>query len=141
MNARYAACGVTCEPHGPSAPPSTATKLPIGSGPYAESAAVRAWYSCFSTVRPPSAAWKRSPGASAVAQPLAQTERIVVISSGGGDGAPAGASRVARDVADIVSQVPATVEALTGINLIETLRNLPVIGEQKAKGEKPPVEG
>jgi flotillin len=81
--------------------------------------------------------------AAAVAQPLAQTERIVVISSGGGDGAGAGASRVARDVADIVSQVPATVEALTGINLIETLQNLPIVsgGGTKPKGKKPPVEG
>jgi len=78
--------------------------------------------------------------AAAVAQPLAQTERIVVISTGG-DGATTGASRVARDVADIVSQVPATVEALTGINLIETLQNLPVISGSKPEGEKPPVEG
>ena len=79
--------------------------------------------------------------AAAVAQPLAQTDRIVVISTGGGDGATTGASRVARDVADIVSQVPATVEALTGINLIETLKNLPVISGSKPEGEKPPVEG
>jgi flotillin len=79
--------------------------------------------------------------AAAVAQPLAQTERIVVISTGGGDGATTGASRIARDVADIVSQVPATVEALTGINLIETLKNLPVISGSKPEGEKPPVEG
>ncbi len=78
--------------------------------------------------------------AAAVAQPLSQTERIVVISSGGGDGAAAGASRVARDVADIVAQVPATVEALTGINLIETLQNLPIVGESKPKRKKPPVE-
>ena len=79
--------------------------------------------------------------AAAVAQPLAQTDRIVVISTGGGDGATTGASRIARDVADIVSQVPATVEALTGINLIETLKNLPVISGSKPEGEKPPVEG
>jgi flotillin len=77
--------------------------------------------------------------ASAVAQPLAQTDRIVVISSGG-DGASAGASRVARDVADIVSQVPETVEALTGINLIETLQNLPGVGANRPKEEEPPVE-
>lgn len=78
--------------------------------------------------------------AAAVAQPLSKTERIVVISTGGGDGAGAGASRVARDVADIVAQVPATVEALTGINLIETLQNLPIIGGGKPKEEEPPVE-
>jgi flotillin len=79
--------------------------------------------------------------AAAIAQPLAQTERIVVISSGGGDGAATGASRVARDVTDIVAQVPATIEALTGINLIETLQNLPIVSGNKPKDEKPPVEG
>ncbi|MFZ5918687.1 MAG: SPFH domain-containing protein [Chloroflexota bacterium] len=77
--------------------------------------------------------------AAAVAQPLAQTDRIVVISSGG-DGAAAGASRVARDVTDIVAQVPETIEALTGINLIEMLQNLPIVGGGKPGGKKPPVE-
>jgi len=64
--------------------------------------------------------------ASAVAQPLAQTDRIVVINSGG-DGA--GASKVTADVTNIVAQVPATLEALTGINLMDALKSLPGIGE------------
>jgi flotillin len=64
--------------------------------------------------------------ASAVAQPLAQTDRIVIINSGG-DGA--GASKVTADVTNIVAQVPATLEALTGINLIDALKSLPGIGE------------
>jgi flotillin len=64
--------------------------------------------------------------AGAVAQPLAQTDRIVVISNGG-DGA--GASKVTADVTNIVAQVPATLEALTGINLIDALKSLPGIGE------------
>ena len=78
--------------------------------------------------------------AAAVAKPLAQTERIVVISSGGDSSAPSGASRVARDVADIVSQVPETVEALTGINLIEMLKNLPGVQGSKTPQEEPPVK-
>jgi flotillin len=64
--------------------------------------------------------------ASAVAQPLSQTDRIVVISNGG-DGA--GASKVTADVTNIVAQVPATIEALTGVNLMEALQALPGIGQ------------
>jgi flotillin len=62
--------------------------------------------------------------AAAVAQPLAQTDRIVVISSGG-DGA--GASKITADVTNIVAQVPATLEALTGVNLVDALQSLPGI--------------
>jgi flotillin len=71
--------------------------------------------------------------ASAVAQPLAQTDRIVVINSGG-DGA--GASKVTADVTNIVAQVPETLEALTGINLMDALKSLPGIGESMESQEK-----
>jgi flotillin len=64
--------------------------------------------------------------ASAVSQPLAQTDRIVIINSGG-DGA--GASKVTADVTNIVAQVPETLEALTGVNLIDALKMLPGIGQ------------
>lgn len=64
--------------------------------------------------------------AAAVAQPLAQTEKIVIINSGG-DGA--GASRLTADINNIVAQVPETIEALTGINLVDMLKGLPGIGE------------
>jgi len=61
--------------------------------------------------------------AGAVAYPLAKTKRIVVINSGNEGGA--GASRITRDVTDIVAQVPATIEALTGSDLMSTLQSLP----------------
>ncbi|HML21664.1 MAG TPA: SPFH domain-containing protein [Aggregatilinea sp.] len=61
--------------------------------------------------------------ASAVSAPLAKTERIVVISNGDGKGA--GASKISGDIASIISQVPATVEALTGLNLIDALNRVP----------------
>jgi len=64
--------------------------------------------------------------AGAVAQPLAQTDRIVIISNGG-DGA--GASKLTADVTNIIAQVPETVEALTGINLVEALKTLPGISQ------------
>lgn len=71
--------------------------------------------------------------ARAIAEPLSRTERIVVISSG--DGAGAGTSRVTADIANIVAQVPTTVEALTGLDLVETIRNLPGVGQTKPSEE------
>jgi flotillin len=70
--------------------------------------------------------------AAAVSEPLSQTDRVVIINSGG-DGA--GASKLTQDVANIVAQVPTTIEALTGIDLTETLKNLPGIGAQPESKE------
>lgn len=62
--------------------------------------------------------------AEAIAQPLTQTERIVIINSGG-DGA--GAGKLTADITNIIAQVPATLEALTGVNLVEALKTVPGI--------------
>lgn len=75
--------------------------------------------------------------AAAIAGPLSRTERIVVINSGG-DGA--GASRVTQDIANIVAQVPATVEALTGVNVIEMIKNLQAVQGAQAGQEQAQVE-
>ncbi|MBM3932883.1 MAG: flotillin family protein [SAR202 cluster bacterium] len=63
--------------------------------------------------------------AKAVAEPLAKTDSIVVISNGGSNGDGAGASKVTRDVSNTIAQLPALVESLTGIDIIKTLKNLP----------------
>jgi flotillin len=64
--------------------------------------------------------------ASAISQPLAKTERIVVINSGGENGASgAGASKITQDITNIIAQVPATVEALTGMDLLGAIGDLP----------------
>ena len=73
--------------------------------------------------------------AEAVARPLAQTDRIVVISNG--DGAGAGASKISGDIASIIAQVPATVEALTGMNLTEAISQLPGV----LNGTREPANG
>jgi flotillin len=62
--------------------------------------------------------------ASAVAQPLSQTDRIVMI-SGGGENGSMGASKLTGDVTRIVAQLPELVESLTGIDILGTLKNLP----------------
>ena len=61
--------------------------------------------------------------AEAISRPLAQTDRIVVISNG--DGGGAGASKITQDITNIMAQVPATVEALTGVDIVGGIRNLP----------------
>lgn len=75
--------------------------------------------------------------ASAVSSPLSQTERIVVINSGSEGGA--GASKITRDVTDIVSQVPATLEALTGVDLMKLLQDLPALKKNEPESEDIPV--
>jgi len=80
--------------------------------------------------------------AEAIAQPLARTERIVVINSGGDDGA--GSSKVTQDITNIIAQVPETVKALTGVDVIDTIKNLPAVKGapevEKEAVEEPPAE-
>jgi len=81
--------------------------------------------------------------ASAIAQPLSRIEKIVVINSGGDANSGTGVTKVTKDVADLLTQLPTVVEALTGTNLIEALKNLPAVrgakpdGQAGDSGEKP----
>jgi len=69
--------------------------------------------------------------AAAIAQPLAQTEKIVMVNVGGGEGAGGiGASRITQDVANVISQLPPVVEALSGIDFTDMLKRLPHIGQK-----------
>ncbi len=54
--------------------------------------------------------------ATAVAQPLAKTEKIVMI----GD---SGASKITKDITNVMAQLPETVKSLTGIDLTQIIRN------------------
>jgi len=77
--------------------------------------------------------------ASAISAPLAKTERIVVISSGGDGQTGAGASRVTRDVTDVISQLPAVIEALTGVDLQKMIKRVPQLREEGEKAETQPA--
>ena len=66
--------------------------------------------------------------AEAVASPLAKTDKIVILDNGG-EGKNSGATKVSSYVNNILSTLPNTVEALTGIDLIE------LIGKESAKPE------
>ena len=71
-----------------------------------------------------------------VAQPLAKTEKIVIVSTGGSDSDGAGASKVTADVTRTIAQLPQLVESLTGIDILSTLKNLPGVVSSEAGAAK-----
>lgn len=70
--------------------------------------------------------------ARAVSEPLARTERIVVVNA---DAAGSGVSRIPADVARVVAQLPTLVESLTGVKLEQLLEQIPELG---ARPERAP---
>lgn len=72
--------------------------------------------------------------ARAIAEPLSKVEKIVVVDSGNGKGA----AKLSSYVTDIMASVPETVDALTGVNLVDLLKNKNVLMEaNKASQSKP----
>jgi flotillin len=59
----------------------------------------------------------------ALAEPLSKVDKITVVSTGG-DGGGAGVSRVTADVAQMVAQMPALIESLTGKKISELMRQV-----------------
>jgi len=54
--------------------------------------------------------------ASSISEPLAKTEKIIMI----GD---SGASKITKDLTNIIAQLPETVKGLTGIDLLDLMKN------------------
>src|SRR5436190_2205965 len=61
--------------------------------------------------------------AAAVSAPLARTDKIVMIGSNGSSGA----SKITRDVTTIMSELPAVLEALTGMKLEDLAKRIPKV--------------
>ncbi len=62
----------------------------------------------------------------AAAEPLNRVDKITVVSTGGdGEGATTGMNRITSDMTTLVAQVPALLEALTGVALQELLQHVP----------------
>ncbi|MBN2495610.1 MAG: flotillin family protein [Deltaproteobacteria bacterium] len=68
--------------------------------------------------------------AKSIAEPLNKMDKIVVVNTGGES---AGMSKITGDVANIISQLPPVVEALSGVNLGEMVKRIPGIGDSKSK--------
>ncbi len=65
-----------------------------------------------------------------ISEPLARTERMIIINNGPGGGA----SKLTGDVTSIISQLPPVIEGLTGVQLEKLIQNIPGL---KPAGDKP----
>jgi flotillin len=61
--------------------------------------------------------------AQAVSAPLSRIDKIVMVNSNGSDGV--GASRLTEEVANMITQIPPIMEAMTGIKLQDLMKNIP----------------
>jgi flotillin len=52
----------------------------------------------------------------------------------GGNGATAGASRITKDVTQIVAELPALLEALTGVKFDELVKRVPGLRDAETTG-------
>lgn len=74
--------------------------------------------------------------AKALAEPLGRVDKITVVSTGeGGNGQGTGVNRITADVATMVAQAPAMLEALTGLTINDLLKTVPGMGGKGAASQ------
>lgn len=69
----------------------------------------------------------------AIAAPLANIDKVTIVSTGNGDGA--GAYKLTGDVTKIAAQIPALFEALSGMQMSELLSKVKLIGDKTPRPE------
>jgi flotillin len=69
----------------------------------------------------------------ALASPLANVDRITVVSTG--DGNSAGMHKITGDIAQMAAQVPALFEALSGMQMSDLLKKVRVIGDKGSRSD------
>ena len=72
----------------------------------------------------------------AMASPLANVDKITVVSTGNGDAA--GMSKITGDLAKMAAQVPALFETLSGMQMSELFSKVRLIGDKSPKPDAPP---
>ncbi|HEV2237115.1 MAG TPA: SPFH domain-containing protein [Ktedonobacterales bacterium] len=65
----------------------------------------------------------------ALAEPLAKVDKINIVSTGGSNGGSLGASRITGDMVNMLAQVPALIEALTGAKVGNLLERIPGLSD------------
>ncbi|HWW01506.1 MAG TPA: SPFH domain-containing protein [Candidatus Acidoferrum sp.] len=68
-----------------------------------------------------------------ISEPLAKTEKMIIINSGNGMGG--GASKLTGDITQIVAQLPPVIESLTGIKLEKLLEQVPSLRKSMSAPE------
>jgi len=74
--------------------------------------------------------------AAKISEPLAKTDKITIINSGGGPGG--GASKLTGDVTQIIAQLPPVLESLTGVKFDKLLEQVPALKKAMGKEEIAP---
>jgi flotillin len=74
----------------------------------------------------------------AFAEPLSKVDKITVVSTGGEP--TAGVNKITADMSQMVAQVPALLEALTGKNMSELLEHVRKLGPSKGLPSAAPIE-
>src|ERR1700732_4907210 len=76
----------------------------------------------------------------AMAAPLAQVDKVTIVSTGNGDAA--GAYKLTGDITKIAAQVPALFEALSGMKMSDLLGKIRTIGDKADRPDRlPPPDG
>lgn len=68
--------------------------------------------------------------AAAVAAPLSKIDRIVMVNNGS-NGSGTGVDAITKSVTDVLAQLPAVAEVLTGVNLPELMKRVPALKQEK----------
>src|SRR5205809_5237461 len=72
----------------------------------------------------------------ALSEPLSKVDKVTIVSTGNGDAA--GAYKLTGDITKIAAQVPALLEALSGMQISELLSKVRLIGDKAPKPEQQP---
>jgi flotillin len=63
----------------------------------------------------------------AIAEPLSKVDKVTIVSTGGGDHNGMGASRITGDIMNMVAQVPALFELLSGTRIGDLMNRVPAL--------------
>ena len=73
----------------------------------------------------------------AIAEPLSKVDKVTIVSTGSGDGTHGiGASRLTGDIVNMVAQVPALFELLSGTRIGDLLSRVPALANQDGEQDK-----
>jgi flotillin len=75
----------------------------------------------------------------ALAAPLANVDKITIVSTG--DGHAAGMNKITGDMAAMAAQIPALFETLSGMKMSELFSKVKQIGENKPKPPEDQAKG
>src|SRR3989440_3373966 len=71
----------------------------------------------------------------AIAEPLSKVDKVTIVSTGAGtDGHGLGASRLTGDIVNMVAQVPALFELLSGTRIEDLMKRVPGLSGQEVEG-------